>query len=360
MTKLPKPSSWSAHYDLTYNAWNRLVTVSDTGTTVAGYEYDGRNFRTIKRTYTSGSLAETRHFFYNTNWQCLEERLETSGAISSYANRQDVWGFRYTDDLVLRDRDADGSSGTGDLGMTGSGLDERLYAMQDPNWNVVAIANTSGAVQERYCYSAYGTPAFLTSVFATRTPDTSSYAWDALYTGREYDSETALYHYRNRSYSAELGRFTGRDPIGYFLPNVADDDSSVGWMATLGGPINANATASNINDLNLYRYVGNEPLDCFDPTGEAEHTSGARPSTADKHTNPRPGDPEKGDASRRPPRQRPPNWKGPWPPKRYDGQMCCGRSRSRYDSVDNRKCVVGDSRRPFPRRALNLSYKRIG
>ena len=62
MTKLPKPSSWSAHYDLSFDAWNRLVGVADTGATVAGYEYDGRNFRTIKRTYTGGSLSETRHF----------------------------------------------------------------------------------------------------------------------------------------------------------------------------------------------------------------------------------------------------------------------------------------------------------
>ena len=190
MTKLPKPSSWSAHYDLTYDAWNRLVGVSDTGATVAGYEYDGRNFRTIKRTYTSGSLAETRHFYYNVIWQVLEERLESGGVISSSANRQYVWGVRYTDDLVLRDRDADGSSATGNLGISGSGLEERLYAMQDANWNVIGVADTSGAVQERYCYSAFGTPTVLTPTFGARSPNTSSYLWDALYTGRQYDVET--------------------------------------------------------------------------------------------------------------------------------------------------------------------------
>ena len=32
MTKLPKPSSWSAHYDLVFDAWNRLVSVSDNDT----------------------------------------------------------------------------------------------------------------------------------------------------------------------------------------------------------------------------------------------------------------------------------------------------------------------------------------
>jgi RHS repeat-associated protein len=36
-----------------------------------------------------------------------------------------------------------------------------------------------------------------------------------LYPGRELDSETGLYYYRNRYYSTELGRFVSRDPIGY-------------------------------------------------------------------------------------------------------------------------------------------------
>ena len=49
MTKLPKPASWSAHYDLVFDAWNRLVSVSDGGSTVAEYQYDARNFRVVKK-----------------------------------------------------------------------------------------------------------------------------------------------------------------------------------------------------------------------------------------------------------------------------------------------------------------------
>ena len=155
--------------------------------------------------------------------------------VSTAANRQYVWGVRYMDDLVLRDRDV---AAGGDLGVTGSGLDERFYAMQDPNWNVAAIANVSGVVQERYRYTAYGTPTFMASTFVPRNPNTSAYAWDALYTGRHLDAETGLYQYRNRYYHAELGRFVNRDPIGY-----------------KGG------------DRNLYRYAGNSPTRFVDPTG---------------------------------------------------------------------------------------------
>ena len=228
MTKLPKPSSWSAHYDLTFDAWNRLVEVDDASSVVAKYQYDARNFRVVKKTYSGGSLSETRHFYYDGSWQVVEERLESGGVVSSNANRQYVWGLRYTDDLVLRDRDTTGN-GT---------LDERLYALQDPNWNVAAIANTSGVIQERYTYAAYGKPSFLDATFTVRSPNATSYVWDSLYTGRQFDPETGFYYYRNRFYSAELGRFASRDPIGY----AAGTD--------------------------LYCYGDSHPLDVTDPRGE--------------------------------------------------------------------------------------------
>ncbi len=56
--------------------------------------------------------------------------------------------------------------------------------------------------------------------------------------GREYDSETGLYYYRARYYNPTQGRFLSRDPLGY-LP-----------------------------DVNLYRYVGNNPLNLTDPNGQ--------------------------------------------------------------------------------------------
>ena len=48
MTKVPKPTSWTAHYDLKYDAWNRLTEVKDGASTVATYEYDGLNRRIVK------------------------------------------------------------------------------------------------------------------------------------------------------------------------------------------------------------------------------------------------------------------------------------------------------------------------
>ncbi|MGI8436473.1 MAG: RHS repeat-associated core domain-containing protein [Chthoniobacterales bacterium] len=58
------------------------------------------------------------------------------------------------------------------------------------------------------------------------------------FTGPEYLPEIALYDYRNRIYSASLGRFLATDPIRF-----------------------------RAGDNNLYRYVRNDPLDATDPAG---------------------------------------------------------------------------------------------
>jgi YD repeat-containing protein len=170
MTTVPKPADPTASFTATYDAWNRLVKLVDTtsSNTVAEYEYDAAKRRVTQRSYTGGTLLETRHLFYTEprKWQVIEERVDSDTA----PNRQFVWGFRYIDDLVMRDRDTTGN-GT---------LDERRYALQDANWNVTSTVDTGGTVQQRMAYQAYGTPEFLTSTFASGT---NSDDWETLFAG---------------------------------------------------------------------------------------------------------------------------------------------------------------------------------
>ena len=60
-----------------------------------------------------------------------------------------------------------------------------------------------------------------------------------LFTGREWLGESGLYDYRNRVYSPALGRFLQTDPILFAA-----------------------------GDVNVYRYVANDPVKYVDPTGE--------------------------------------------------------------------------------------------
>ena len=207
MTTIPQSADPTSSYAATFDAWNRLVKLVDGSDTVAEHEYDGAKRRAIAKNYAGGVLDETRHFYYTdpSKWQVVEERVDSS----SDPDRQFVWGLRYVDDCVLRDRDTTGN-GT---------LDERLYGMQDANWNMTALVNASGVVQERYAYSAYGMPIFLTSALATQSG--SSLNWETLYAGYRFDSATNLYYARNRYLHAALGLWISRDPLGYFdSPNL--------------------------------------------------------------------------------------------------------------------------------------------
>jgi RHS repeat-associated protein len=182
---------------------------------------------------------------------------------SADAERQFVWGLRYIDDCVLRDRD------TNDDGT----LDERLFASQDANWNVIAITDDTAAVQERYVYSPYGQTLFLTSTFTTRTE--SEYGWEILYAAYRNGLATSLFHIRQRQYHPTAGVWIQRDPTGYSdgqhlyhylsaMPLILTDPIGLGfglpdeygfWCGTFhsggGAPIDFLDTACMRHDLCL-------------------------------------------------------------------------------------------------------------
>ncbi len=194
-TVLPQPHDPTDGFTTTWDAWNRMITVSDTSGVVQTNTYDG-----LVRRISQATASGTERYLYTASWQTLEEH--TTGLKRRY-----LWGLRYIDDLVLQDRDPTGTDS----------LSERSYALQDALFNVVALAQPNALLRERYAYTAYGRPLFLDADFEPHAVQESVVDERYLFTGRRLDAGTGLYYYRMRFYDWGVGRFLGRDPLGFAL-----------------------------------------------------------------------------------------------------------------------------------------------
>jgi len=233
---MPKPSDPANSITAKYDAWNRLVEVSDGGTLVARFRYDGEGRRILKIFDSNSPSApnglDTYEHVFLDDQQVVETR-EGSGATPAQAETlqpkyQHVWSPRYIDSLILRDENTD---------QDGLCDDERIYYLADANYNVTALVDTNGDALERYIYSPYGEVTVLDTDFTADADGISDYANATLYTGREVDAATGLYFYRARYYHTRMGQFVARDSASY-----------------LGGG-------------NVYNYGSDAPLTALDPSG---------------------------------------------------------------------------------------------
>ncbi len=85
--------------------------------------------------------------------------------------------------------------------------------LRNQQYSIIGLTNAAGTLVERYSYTAYGTLGIYDVSGTVRT--TSTYANRYAYSGREYDPDLNLYHFRARWYDPSIGGFVSRDPLGY-------------------------------------------------------------------------------------------------------------------------------------------------
>ncbi len=192
----------------TWDAENRLISMqSQAQVPAAGrrkldFEYDplGRRIGRIVSTGASGSwvVTSTTRWLYE-GWNPVAE-LNSAGTLV----REYVWGTDLSGNWQ-------GAGGVGGLlwvleAPTGPSINAH-YAAYDGNGNVMGLVNAAdGTWSARYEYGPFGEVIRSTGTMAALNP----FRWST----KIQDEDTGLNYYGYRYYSAGMGRWLGRDPIG--------------------------------------------------------------------------------------------------------------------------------------------------
>lgn len=189
----------------TYDVYNHLLTATGGGTNLnLVYDPIGR----LAKYSSDGGVTYTTFLYDDTN--LIGEYDATGNLTERY-----IHGDGTDEPLVW---------------FHGSGTSDERFFVRDYHGNVIGYADASGNLADLYRYGPYGEP----------QNAANEESWSGArfrYTGQTIIPEAHLYYYKARVYDPIFGRFLQTDPVG------------------------------SKDDLDLYSYVHDDPIDGSDPTG---------------------------------------------------------------------------------------------
>jgi RHS repeat-associated protein len=200
-----------------YDAAGRLVTVKNlAGTTLASYTYGATNRRLITQTGSESSTDKTYYIW------------EGNSVIAEYVEQTSATMPKWSKNFIY--------------------LGERLLATETPNGTGEIVRyHHPDRLGTRLVTNNLDTTSFSQEnlPFGTVLTAESSEASNRRFTSYERSVTTGLDYAINRQYDSRQGRFTQPDPLRMAAATLADPQS-----------------------LNMYSYVGNDPVNRVDPDGQ--------------------------------------------------------------------------------------------